>query len=783
MRELFEALRDRRVVRVAVAYSVVAWGAVQVVVTVSPEFGLPDWLGRATILVALAGFPVAIGLSWAFDLSASGVRRGRIGLAGVAVGLAVALGIGLTWLPAEGRLSEADARALIAEAETLAGDLQFLEAYELATRAQVALQGDSTLTELILAVTDTVDFLSEPSGAAVYVAPWRPGTADPEPGLRLLGETPLRGVRLPKSLYYARLTLDGYVTGERSFSLAGLASMVMPGVNPGEVPPISVRLEEEGQTPVDQIRVAGGVYGLVSADVSPGRAAALDEFLIDRFEVTNAQYADFVLRGGYADPKYWEYDFVSEGTPIPVEDAMARLVDRTELPGPRSWSGQTYPSGTDDHPVTGVTWYEAAAYASFRRKQLPTAFQWEKAARDARHGVGDGIAMPWGSTLGGWDPTLANFGGSGTVPVDANPFGISPWGAYAMAGNVSEWLVNVAGEGRAVTGGSWTDPPHLFSEFAGLDPFFASESLGFRLVELESGRQRLGTDQGAEALGGQPVIPVYKPVDEATVRTLLSHYEYDPVDLDPYISERVDEGRWIRETVSFMGAYGDRLTGHLYMPRSVPPPYQTLLYVPSGSAFFASTVPEDTEWVMGPIIQSGRAVFSVVMSGMSGNRWPEGWTPPEPSSVQFRDELVRNAIELRTGIDYLESREDIDMERFGYAAFSLGVGSRGAFLSVDDRYRLAIMMGAGIDERVRPVRPEVDPVNFAPYLDMPILVVQGRHDEEHPYFTRFLPLFNLLPREYTTLELVPGGGHLVRPEFRVPPITRFLTEHFGPVER
>jgi hypothetical protein len=66
---------------------------------------------------------------------------------------------------------------------------------------------------------------------------------------------------------------------------------------------------------------------------------------------------------------------------------------------------------------------------------------------------------------------------------------------------------------------------------------------------------------------------------------------------------------------------------------------------------------------------------------------------------------------------------------------------------------------------------------------MPILLVQGRHDEEHPYFARFLPFYELLPRERTTLELVPGGGHLVRPESRVPVITRFLDEHFGPVER
>ena len=58
------------------------------------------------------------------------------------------------------------------------------------------------------------------------------------------------------------------------------------------------------------------------------------------------------------------------------------FVDRTGLPGPRAWSNQSFPEGKADHPVTDVTWYEAAAYAAFRGKQLPTIFQWEKAARN-----------------------------------------------------------------------------------------------------------------------------------------------------------------------------------------------------------------------------------------------------------------------------------------------------------------------------------------------------------------------------------------------------------------
>ena len=60
---------------------------------------------------------------------------------------------------------------------------------------------------------------------------------------------------------------------------------------------------------------------------------------------------------------------------------MKELKDRTGLPGPRSWSSQNFPEGKADHPVTDITWHEAAAYATFRGKQLPTIFQWENAAQ------------------------------------------------------------------------------------------------------------------------------------------------------------------------------------------------------------------------------------------------------------------------------------------------------------------------------------------------------------------------------------------------------------------
>jgi serine/threonine-protein kinase len=155
------------------------------------------------------------------------------------------------------------------------------------------------------------------------------------------------------------------------------------------------------------VAVAGGAVQ-IGSDASdadeyskPAHTVSLKAFYIDKTEVTNAQYKEFL--------------------------------DKTGHPAPTDWQGGTYPAGADQLPVVNVTWNDAAAYAKWAGKRLPTEAEWEAAARGT-----DGRVFPWGNN---WNPSAVNADQKSGAPKPVGSFsaGASPCGAEDMIGNVWEW--------------------------------------------------------------------------------------------------------------------------------------------------------------------------------------------------------------------------------------------------------------------------------------------------------------------------------------------------------
>lgn len=192
------------------------------------------------------------------------------------------------------------------------------------------------------------------------------------------------------------------------------------------------------------------------------------DYFIDIYPVTNDHYKKFMFANGYGCQNYWS------------EEGLA-WKQKNQVHCPEYWTDPKWNKG--DHPVIGVSYFEAEAYASWAGKRLPTGQEWEKAARGT-----DGREYPWGNVF---DTTKCNSqesGIAGTTAVTSYPKGISPFGCFDMAGNAWEWCASWFEQSpnrRFIRGGSWNSTLRLLLSSDRTkdikDP--RGCNLGFRLVQ------------------------------------------------------------------------------------------------------------------------------------------------------------------------------------------------------------------------------------------------------------------------------------------------------------
>jgi formylglycine-generating enzyme required for sulfatase activity len=241
--------------------------------------------------------------------------------------------------------------------------------------------------------------------------------------------------------------------------------------------------------------IAGVPVGQPGDKAWPIQRVEASPFLIDRHEVTNSDFHKFTL----THPEW------SQGRPPDGEVNGLYLAEfRNNAP----------PRGREDYPVVLVSWFAADAFCKAAGKRLPTAAEWEKAARGT-----EGRTYPWGEGL---DGTKANFcdvncethyrdkryndGYAALAPVGSYPAGASQYGVLDMSGNAGEWVHDwldrtnqyykrlppnpqgpPKGESRVVRGGSYLHNDSFLSlrpaQYYGYPPITASESIGFRCAK------------------------------------------------------------------------------------------------------------------------------------------------------------------------------------------------------------------------------------------------------------------------------------------------------------
>ena len=346
---------------------------------------------------------------------------------------------------------------------------------------------------------------------------------------------------------------------------------------------------------------------------------------------------------------------------------MAEFADSTGRPGPATWQGGDYPEGQEDYPVSGISSYEAAAYAEFSHKSLPTGVHWGM----ARGGFSQ---LMTGNGFSEFFTPQSNFKGKGPDPVGSHP-AITAYGVYDMGGNVRGWRLNETQQGRLVRGGAWDDVPYMFGNLSQVPPFDRSVKNGFRCAIYVHPEQNPKSAFASVEAGGFPDFYKEKPASDSVFRVYKEQFSYDKRDLNARMEWRNETSKeWIQEKISFDAAYdNERVFAYLFLPRNSSPQFQTVIYFPgSGSAMTRSSKDLDKYGeFMSFIVKNGRAFFYPVYKG-TFERGSDALVDIHSgdNSRQYTEFFIKVVKDFRRSIDYLETRSDIDSKKLAYLGFS-----------------------------------------------------------------------------------------------------------------
>jgi serine/threonine protein kinase/formylglycine-generating enzyme required for sulfatase activity/dienelactone hydrolase len=629
-------------------------------------------------------------------------------------------------------------------------------AFPLAQKLQKVIPNDPALVDLWPRISKTYSINTTPEGAQVF---YREYEAVDKPW-QYLGQSPLKDITLANVIYRWKFEKQGFNTHECVIDRS---------------PSVRLCPSDLGR---EMVWIEGWQVELPGDSYTQSTTIDVPVFWIDKYEVTNEQFQTFVNAGGYTNADYWEgLDFIKDGLQLSWQEAMGQFRDQTDQPGPFMWEDGTYPQGQERYPVSGVSWFEAMAYARFSGKSLPTLYHWRHAA-----------CLEESTLIVG----QSNFAVGGTAVVGSYP-GMGYTGLYDMAGNVKEWCFNATDDSssqRYILGGSFGEPTYQFWARDLRSPWHRTAVNGFRCVKYSGGIHSF-----AKALLAP--VPVQKTRDYATSKScsaeeyslILRQFKYDKLPLVPEIV-RVDDSAplWREETITFNAAYGvERVIAHLFLPKTVAPPYQVVVYWPETAALekrpFTGLEQRDFTEI---VLQSRRALMFPIYQGTyerSFGRMLDWYKEPHAVS----DWVIHVCKDMCRSIDYLETRHDINTEKIAYYGVNVGGLWGPMALAVEDRFKAGILVAGGfLASGYTASTPAIDPLNHAPRVKVPVLMINGEDDSILPYETSQRPMYEFLgiPEADKKHKRVPGGQGLlslssleVRDE-----VVGWLDRYLGPVE-
>jgi len=582
------------------------------------------------------------------------------------------------------------------------------------------------------------------------------------------GTTPVKEwIDAPRGALRLKVVKPGFRTGEFVVAVPGPSVQTqLPRRFPFDRPSVPLELVAEGQLPADMVYVprtdvpvylSGWSTSLLGSDRHDIAA-----FAIARTEVTNREFKEFIDAGGYDIEQYWQgLKFIYRAQALSWPQARKLLVDSTGRPGPAGWQLSTYSRGQDDLPVVGISWYEAVAYARFRKLMLPTIHHWMRAA-----------FTPYDPMF----PTAAAITKQSRFFADApesarTEHGLGPWGTYHMAGNAREWVWNFADGDAVALGSGWPEYASNFARVYTADPMARLPDHGMRLMQPLS-------DAPLDPALLEPIKLVRDtpfanraPVSDDAFEAMRFQFTTPRVAPASVAVNRVDESPlWTADEVTLTFAAQEPTTLYVVRPKVHKGPLQPIVYSGVGDCCYLKRPNRDALeqlQIAGFVVNSGRALVMPIWAGGYERYSPE---PRETAEAMDRERRLslQWQHDLNTTIDYLESLPDMDAKKIGYFGISRGASFAGVInLALEPRIHAVVLASGGIWIH-SPLHPMIDLINYAPRITVPVLMLSGRYDHIYPYEQSQKRTFELLGTPAGSKQQIAyDTGHFTLPPNRV----------------
>ena len=472
----------------------------------------------------------------------------------------------------------------------------------------------------------------------------------------------------------------------------------------------------------------------------------IESFSIAVNEVTNKDFQEFVDAGGYENRIYWDFPFQVGSKTYDFNSSMKMFTGKYGRPGPSNWAYGQFPSGLDNYPVTGISWFEARAYAKFLNLTLPNVYQWLLASGNPENLM----------NVNQYVTRNSNYNSTQLREVSNNLGSYN--GLNNIGGNVKEWTLNPNGDNQekfSIMGGAYNEPSYTFNNYYSLSPFDRSIGNGFRLSKnLTNGQSELDND----------IIPEFKrnfyeieDVSDEVFDVYKSQFDYNSQPLNSTTSniENFQDG-YSSQIFEMETTYesDEKLFGYIVFSNKFKDKYDPIIIYPNASSIGSNTdtnLPNQLLNTFKYLIDEGYAIIHPVYHNTYSREKTHNTFWPNDSE-KYKNTIIKIGQDYKRSLDYIESRNDFNFENLSYFGYSWGSTTSNYLLAIDDRIKAAVLCVGGL--MMQKSKKEVEAHYYVRRIKTPILHIVGKEDGIFGFEESYKPWKELIGTSKDKLKLI-----------------------------